>query len=611
MGRGPEDELASLAAHNSELRGRVASLLHALSASCGAVERAEWEVRCGVHDEEAAARRAASGAVRASSGRRTPPRGAAPPLPDAGASLSARPRSGSCPPPRLRRLSEPAPLSCPLMPREQLEDAVASPVMDELHRAPRPDSDYGTCQYDPGSSAVYHEYLRALDGRGASHRVHLTVFRWVLALLIGAGTAGVAFFIDYFCLVLYRAKFERVLAAIEDCGGCLSRPFGVYVGVNFLFTAVAAVTVCVAPVAAGSGIPEIKCYLNGVKIPGVLHPKTLVAKATGVLFSVAAGLPCGKEGPMIHSGAVVAAGLARGPPRFACLRRVTVWWDYLRSDKEKRDFVSCGAAAGVAAAFGAPVGGLLFAIEEGCSYWTPELIWRIFFSSIVSAFTMAFLSARETRERALNAPGMIDFGDFSSHTEETPWITHEVPVFILVGAFGGLLGALFIKANMVVTRWRHRATMRIDAAMPQFLRAGEDQPAATGLGWRICRIFEALIMSFLVSSAAFLTFALPQACQPDPTAAPADDTETTTWRHVWCPHPEQHSDWATLWLNPATSTLKTLFHTEAHIHPAVLFGFFSLYLGLMVLNYGVGVPSGLFVPSLVSGAVFGRMMACC
>lgn len=50
------------------------------------------------------------------------------------------------------------------------------------------------------------------------------------------------------------------------------------VGVSFL-----------QPVAAGSGIPEIKCYLNGVKVPGVVRLRTVMCKATGVLFSVAGG----------------------------------------------------------------------------------------------------------------------------------------------------------------------------------------------------------------------------------------------------------------------------------------------------------------------------------
>ena len=50
------------------------------------------------------------------------------------------------------------------------------------------------------------------------------------------------------------------------------------------------------PVAAGSGIPEIKCYLNGVKIPRVVRIKTLVCKVAGIIAAVSGGLACGKVG---------------------------------------------------------------------------------------------------------------------------------------------------------------------------------------------------------------------------------------------------------------------------------------------------------------------------
>lgn len=48
------------------------------------------------------------------------------------------------------------------------------------------------------------------------------------------------------------------------------------------------------PIAAGSGIPQVKCYLNGVKVPRVVRIKTLFVKSVGVVCSVVGGLAGGK-----------------------------------------------------------------------------------------------------------------------------------------------------------------------------------------------------------------------------------------------------------------------------------------------------------------------------
>merc|ERR1740138_277183 len=110
---------------------------------------------------------------------------------------------------------------------------------------------------------------------------------------------------------------------------------------------IAATMVCfVEPLAAGSGIPEIKCFLNGTHLPRVLDVKTLLAKVCGIVGSVAAGMPAGKEGPMIHSGAIMGSLVARPFSDPGMMPK--------SFDRERRDFVAAGAAAGVAAAFSAP-----------------------------------------------------------------------------------------------------------------------------------------------------------------------------------------------------------------------------------------------------------------
>lgn len=84
---------------------------------------------------------------------------------------------------------------------------------------------------------------------------------------------------------------------MEKCvkENCLYIPYLQWLGISAGFAAIAALLVTYGePVAAGSGIPLVKCYLNGINVHRLHRLKTLVVKAVGVACSVLGGLAVGK-----------------------------------------------------------------------------------------------------------------------------------------------------------------------------------------------------------------------------------------------------------------------------------------------------------------------------
>ncbi|KAG7153799.1 H(+)/Cl(-) exchange transporter 7-like [Homarus americanus] len=303
------------------------------------------------------------------------------------------------------------------------------------------------------------------------------------------------------------------------------------------------------PVAAGSGIPQVKCYLNGVKVPRVVRIKTLVSKALGVIMSVLGGLAVGKEGPMIHSGAVIAAGVSQG--KTTSFKHDFGFFEYFREDHEKRDFVSAGAAAGVAAAFGAPVGGVLFSLEEGASFWNQGLTWRVFFGAMMSTFTLNLvLSAYNGFPGKLNYNGLLNFGKFDDLTYE---IWEFIP-FLLMGVMGGLLGALYNHINLKLTAFRMRYIQK---------------------PWQ--KIIEAAVVAFVTAV-------------------------------MFCGIGEENAA-AAIWFQTPERSVRSLFHdTSDSYHWSTIGVFFVCYFFLACWTYGLGIPAGLFIPTLLCGAAWGRLV---
>lgn len=73
----------------------------------------------------------------------------------------------------------------------------------------------------------------------------------------------------------------------------------------------------------------------------------------------------------MHSASCIAALLGQGGSKKYGL--TWKWLHFFKNDRDRRDLVTCGTAAGIAAAFRAPVGGVLFALEEMASWYLDAL----------------------------------------------------------------------------------------------------------------------------------------------------------------------------------------------------------------------------------------------
>ena len=432
---------------------------------------------------------------------------------------------------------------------------------------------YESLDYDVPANALYRRDRMGTD-QAQNSRVNLA--RWWVFGIVGVITGTVAFGLAKAVEFLTELKFSNVHPLTWS--NSLPAAFGVYLGFDLAYVAVAAaLTAFVEPVAAGSGIPQIKGYLNGTNYARFLRSPTLLVKCVGVVFAVGAGLAIGKEGPLVHTGAVVAAnvshctGCARFSRRGSWLRG---WTHRFRNDKDKRDFVSGGAAAGVAAAFGAPVGGILFSLEEASSFWSTQLTWMVFMCSVLGTFFLNIWKIIE--DPSSNYSGLISFAP----AIKDPFRVWELPFFLILGLFGGLQGALFNTVNERICHWRR-----------------EHLAGKPLLKWT-----EAMLVAL---STAVLTFWAPYVfseCRPI-----IGDASKEFLSRYNCADGE-YNTMASILFAPWEQVIKGFFHNEEQYDMGALLGFFVVIFFLAVITYGISVPSGLFVPCILMGCAYGRLM---
>uniref|UniRef100_A0A0D9V8H3 Chloride channel protein n=1 Tax=Leersia perrieri TaxID=77586 RepID=A0A0D9V8H3_9ORYZ len=397
--------------------------------------------------------------------------------------------------------------------------------------------------YEIVENDVYKQDWRS---RGKLQIFHYQVLKWVLALLVGSIVGLMGFFSNI--AVENIAGVKLLLTSNLMLQNRYKMAFLWYISCNaVLAAAAAALCAYIAPAAAGSGIPEVKAYLNGVDAPSILSPSTLFVKIVGSIFGVSAGFVVGKEGPMVHTGACVASLLGQGGSR-----KYGFTWNWLR--------------------------------------WRSVLLWRTFSTTAVAAMVLRSLIeyCRGGKCGLFGKGGLIMF-DVSSQV--TSYTGMDLSAVVLLAVLGGLLGALF---NFLLDR-----ILRVYSYINE-----------KGKAYKILLTVAISVVTSVCS------FGLPwvTSCTPCPAAMAAAGRCPTigrsgNFKNFRCP-PGQYNAMASLFLNTNDDAIRNLFSggTDGEFGVSTLVAFFAAVYSLGLVTYGIAVPAGLFIPVILSGASFGRLL---
>ncbi|KIJ67825.1 hypothetical protein HYDPIDRAFT_107337 [Hydnomerulius pinastri MD-312] len=296
--------------------------------------------------------------------------------------------------------------------------------------------------------------------------------------------------------------------------------------------------------AAGSGIPEIKTILSGFVIHGYLGARTLFTKSFGLALSVGSGLSLGKEGPFVHIASCIGNIVSRYNSK------------YENNEAKRREILSAACAAGVAVAFGAPIGGTLFSLEEVSYYFPPKVMWRSFFCAMIAAITLKFLDPFGTGKLVL-----------FQVTYDKDWHAYELIFFVLLGAIGGIYGAYFSKLNY---RW--------------------SRDVRSGTRLKSHPVLEVVLVTLVTAIFCFLN-----------PYARMGGTELVYNLFSECRTGSANSHKGLCVLDPGSFE---------HVWPVVRAILVAMVVkgALTIITFGIKLPAGIFIPTLGVGACAGRVV---
>ncbi|MEM1172082.1 MAG: chloride channel protein [Cyanobacteria bacterium P01_H01_bin.35] len=183
-----------------------------------------------------------------------------------------------------------------------------------------------------------------------------------------------------------------------------------------------------APETGGSGVPQVKAALAGMKVP--LNFQIAIVKMLTTILTVGSGLTLGRQGPTVQIGASLAAWISRWLPT---------------SPSYNRQLIACGAAAGLAAGFNAPIAGVLFVVEDLMHDVSGITLGPAIIASFVGAVVSQMLGGKSLY--------------YSSDLDEsiTGFLApQEIPFYIILGILAGLLGTAFSRGIIATSIFNQR-----------------------------------------------------------------------------------------------------------------------------------------------------------
>lgn len=191
-----------------------------------------------------------------------------------------------------------------------------------------------------------------------------------------------------------------------------------------------------APEAGGSGIPEIEGAMEELR--PVRWWRVIPVKFFGGMGTLGAGMVLGREGPTVQMGGNIG--------------RMVLDIFRMRSEEARHNLLATGAAAGLSAAFNAPLAGILFIIEEMRPQFRYNLISikAVFIGVIMSSIVYRLFNGDAT---------LVDVGKLSNAPIETLWL--YLVLGMIFGVVGPLFNQLILKAQDVfatihggnITKW--------------------------------------------------------------------------------------------------------------------------------------------------------------